>query len=73
MILRSHLRPLWLRAADGAVHGASNLRHDRACKIAGTASLHGLVQLIAAIKNRAPEGRDMRPLNNPALGDFRAG
>ena len=50
--------PALAKAGDGAVHGASNLWHDHACKIAGTASLHRLEQLIAAIRDRAPEGRE---------------
>ena len=50
--------PTLAKAGDGAVHGVSTLWLDHAREQAGTASLHRLVQLIAAIKDRAPEGRE---------------
>ena len=50
--------PALAKAGDGAVHGEQPLWPDHAFEIAGTASLHRLVQLIAAAEDRAPEGRE---------------
>ena len=50
--------PTMAKAGDGARHGASTLWPDHAINQASTASLRRLEQLIAAGKDRRPEGRD---------------
>ena len=62
--------PALAKAGDGAVHGEQPLWPDHAFEIAGTASLHRLVQLIAAAEDRAPEGREHEAVEKPLVSWF---
>ena len=57
--------PTMAEAGDGAVHGAGVNQSwlDHARERAGTASLHCLEQLIAAIKDRASDRREHEHIN----------
>ena len=62
--------PTLAKAGDGAVHDVSTLWFDHAREQAGTSSLHRLEQLIAAIKDRAPEGREHEAVEQPGPRRF---
>ena len=62
--------PALAKAGDGAVHGDQFLWHDHAFKTASAASLHRLEQLIAAAKDRAPEGREHEAVEQPGPRRF---
>ena len=55
--------PTMAEVGDGAVHGVNPSWLDHARERAGTASLHCLEQLIAAIKDRASDRREHEHIN----------
>ena len=59
--------PTLVKVGDGAVNGPSTLWPDHAIKQANTASPRRLEQLIAADKDRRPEGREKNPLSHPEI------